>query len=422
MFDFWKKLCRKLRFKPRLILLFCLGQLACLAAVAQDTISVKGAQDAKSILKPKVAPTTLSPLTMPAMIGPLTINPQPFHFTQGIIHDVYVSGAASLLFLGQTHPTLGDRHTRLDVSNAQVFIQKPEGRFQFFFQLGAYSIPTLGLPYVRAAQSVTAFGVMPQAYLKYQPSKSISIQAGKLPTLVGVEYAFSYENLNIERGLLWNQENTVNRGLQFNYTSGKLSFSAAFSDGYYSGKYNWFTASLALAFNSRNTLVAVSGGNLGTTAPAKTPGAAYQNNGSTYDLIYTWISGRFTFEPYVQYTRVPASAALGISHAGSTLGETFFISYTSPASKRGLIFSCPIRLSYIASPNAAETGVPNLLYGPNSQAYSATLTPGYQLGRLYLRTELSFIRARHLTPPNGFGSLGTSPSQSRALLECGILF
>jgi len=30
--------------------------------------------------------------------------------------------------------------------------------------------------------------------------------AAKLPTLIGAEYTFTFENMNIERGLLWNQE------------------------------------------------------------------------------------------------------------------------------------------------------------------------------------------------------------------------
>ena len=59
---------------------------------------------------------------------------------------------------------------------------------------------------------------MPQAFLKIVPTDNFSIQAGKLPTLIGAEYTFSFENFNIERGLLWNQEPAVSRGVQANYT------------------------------------------------------------------------------------------------------------------------------------------------------------------------------------------------------------
>ena len=59
----------------------------------------------------------------------------------------------------------------------------------------------------------------------------ISILAGKLPTLIGPEYTFSFENMNIQRGLLWNQENAVNRGVQVNYNSEHIAISASWNDG-----------------------------------------------------------------------------------------------------------------------------------------------------------------------------------------------
>jgi hypothetical protein len=39
-----------------------------------------------------------------------------------------------------------------DVSNAQVFIQKVDGAFQFFLDAGAYSFPTVGVPYTDVRQ------------------------------------------------------------------------------------------------------------------------------------------------------------------------------------------------------------------------------------------------------------------------------
>ncbi len=62
--------------------------------------------------------------------------------------------------------------------------------------------------------------------------------AGKLPTLIGAEYTFTFENMNIERGLLWNQENAVNRGVQANFTSGPVAVSVSWNDGFYPNRYN----------------------------------------------------------------------------------------------------------------------------------------------------------------------------------------
>jgi hypothetical protein len=44
--------------------------------------------------------------------------------------------------------------------------------------------------------------------------------------LIGAEYTFTFENMNIQRGLLWNQENAVTRGVQVNQTMGKFGSSA----------------------------------------------------------------------------------------------------------------------------------------------------------------------------------------------------
>ena len=50
---------------------------------------------------------------------------------------------------------------------------------------------------------------------------------------MGAESTFTFQNMNIERGLLWNQENAVNRGVQVNHTLGKLTASLAWTDGYH---------------------------------------------------------------------------------------------------------------------------------------------------------------------------------------------
>jgi len=93
------------------------------------------------------------------------------------------------------------------------------------------------LIYVPGLATNAFYGTFPQGYLKLAPTSSFSIEVGKLPTLIGAEYTFSFENMNIQRGLLWNQENAVNRGAQVNYTAGPVSLSVAYSDGMYSNNY-----------------------------------------------------------------------------------------------------------------------------------------------------------------------------------------
>ena len=76
------------------------------------------------------------------------------------------------------------------------------------------------------------FTALPVANLKIAPTDTFSIQGGKFPTLIGAEYTFTFENMNIERGLLWNQEPAISRGAQLNYTTGPLAFAFSSNDGF----------------------------------------------------------------------------------------------------------------------------------------------------------------------------------------------
>ena len=360
-----------------------------------------------------------SPVGMPSMCVPLCINPDPVKMESGVLGTIYVSGVASGLVQLQNSIFPGDYGHQSDVSNAQIFIQKTEGLVQFFVQVGAYSLPDLGLPYIPSGLATNAFyGVFPQGYLKLAPTKNFSIQAGKLPTLIGAEYTFSFENTNIQRGLLWNQENAVNRGVQLNYTAGPLNLSLSYNDGMYSNKYNWVTGSLAYTVNKSNSIAFIGGGSTSRTAISTSATPLYQNNEQLYNLIYTRTSGQWTIQPYLQYTFVPQSSLLKTTQDASTYGAALLCNYT--VAKSG--FSLPFRLEYITSTGSADKGAPSLIYGPGSKAWSVTLSPTYQYKRLFARAELSYVQANDITKGSAMGPLGNDATQSRALLEIGILF
>ena len=184
----------------------------------------------------------------------------------------------------------GNNSTQAALSNGQIFIQKTDGWFQFYLQAGAYNIPALGAPFLATDKTVTnLYGPVPVAYLKLQAGKNTSILVGALPTLIGAEYTFTFENMNIARGLLWNQENAVNRGIQVNQTMGKVTASLSWNDGFYSNRYSWLTGSLTYA-NGPHSLAFVAGGNLGKTA-FQSYATPVQNNGSIYNVIYTYTQG-----------------------------------------------------------------------------------------------------------------------------------
>ena len=165
-------------------------------------------------------------------------------------------------------------------------------------------IPTLGVPYTNASNTGAAtFGAVPQAWGKVVLSDSFNVIAGELPTLIGDEYAFTYENMNVERGLLWAQEPLVSRGVQANYTMGPFSASVSWNDGYYSNRYNEISGLLSYAFNGgADTLAVAAEGQLGHTFYGNAGSTLFQNNSSIYNLIWTHTSGNWTISPYFQYT------------------------------------------------------------------------------------------------------------------------
>lgn len=361
------------------------------------------------------APAAPMPLSTPSITGPLS-NLPPAVFDAGSFGKLSVNGFLSGMALVQSNHIPGDNSNQFAMSNAQIFIQKTDGWFQFYIQAGAYNIPALGVPFLNTSKTLSeTFSPLPVAFAKFQAGKNTSIEIGALPTLIGAEYTFTFENMNVDRGLLWNQENAVNRGIQLNQTMGKFTASFSWNDGFYSNRYTWLSGSLAYA-NGPHTLAFVAGGNYSQTGFASyaTP---VQNNGSIYNVIYTYSKGSWIIQPYYQYTDVPTDAKIGVVKGTSTNGGALLI---SRAFAHG--FSLPARFEYITSSGSAAADAVNLLFGPGSNGTSITVTPTVQYGGFFFRTDLAWVHASSYVPGDVFGSAGLSDNQFRAMAEMGFVF
>ena len=396
-------------------------------------------KSSKRSCRHKIIPLTLLALS-PLAIGtghasPLAL-PSPLTFDAGPLGTLNVQGVASGYGVWQDNKfaptTSGPANTpatksaSADISNGQVIIQKNSGLVQFYLQAGAYNVITLGSSYFSTGTfTQNTFGALPVGYVEIAPTDNFNVQIGKLPTLIGAEYTFSYQNWNIERGLLWGQENAVNKGIQANYTMGPVTASLSWNDGFYSNRFNWVTGALTWAINKKNSVFFQAGGNMGHTnfsysSIATTP---LQNNESIYDLGYTYTGENLVVTPYVQYTSVPASAVnaySGITNGSntSTIGAAVLADYslTNTMSVAG-------RVEYIANSGNPNDGAANLTgFGPGSHAWSVTVTPTYQEGGFFARAELSYVDA---SMPTGFGWSGTSGvggTQLRGMVEGGFMF
>ena len=361
------------------------------------------------------APAAPAALPTPAITGPIQGLP-PAIFDAGPFGKIAANGILDGLGMWTGNYVPGDKSTQAALSNGQVFLQKTDGWFQFYLQAGAYDIAALGTPFLATDKTVSdLYGPLPVAFLKLQAGKNTSFLVGALPTLIGAEYTFTFENMNIHRGLLWNQENAITHGVQVNQTLGKVTASLSWGDGFYSNRYTWLTGSLTYA-NGPHALAFVAGGNYGQTAFQRlaTP---VQNNSSIYNVIYTYNKGSWIIQPYWQYTNVPTNAKIGIVKGASTNGAAILVNHTF---KHG--FSLPVRWEYIASTGNASEGAVNLMYGPGSAGTSITVTPTFQHGGFFVRGDVAYVHVSGITPGLAFGQGGNLKSQPRAMAEIGFLF
>jgi len=361
---------------------------------------------------PVDAPTALP---TPSITGPLAASP-PITLEAGPLGKLSLNGIVSAIGLFQSNSVPGNNGAEGNLSNGQVWIQKTTGWWQFYAQAGAYQISALGAPFISTEQTITdLYGPVPTAYLKLVPGKNTNIMIGILPTLVGAEYTFSFQNMNIERGLLWGQENAITRGIQINQTMGKFTASFSWNDGYYSNRYSGLSGSLTYT-KGPHSLAFVGAGYLGQTnwTNLATP---IQNNGQIYNLIYTYTKGPWILQPYIQFNVVPTNPTIGVPQGAQAWGGAIL---ASRVLKKG--WSMAGRFEYISSNGSVASNSLSLLYGPGSAAWSLTATPTYQYQKFFTRGDLSFVKATSMTPGYGFGSLGTLSTQTRGVVEIGFLF
>lgn len=365
---------------------------------------------------PAPAPAAPTALPTPAITGPLQGIP-PAMFDAGPFKSIAVNGILNGMGMWTGNYIPGDNATQAGLSNGQVFIQKTDGWFQFYLQAGAYSLPALGTPFLATDKTISNFyGPVPQAFVKLQAGKNTSFEVGALPTLIGAEYTFTFENMNIQRGLLWNQENAVTRGVQVNQTMGKFTASVSWNDYFYSNRYTAMSGTLAYT-NGPHTIAFVGMGNLGQTA-YQTAAVPVQNNSTIINIIYTYNKGSWIIQPYYQYTNVPTNLKIGIAKGNGTDGGAILVNHTF---KHG--FSLPVRWEYIASTgNLNDPTAVNLMYGPGSKGTSVTVSPTFQYGGFFFRGDISYVHVTDIAPGMAFGKSGNLKSQPRAVAEIGFMF
>ena len=283
-----------------------------------------------------------------------------------------------------------------DVTDGFISIAKTSGLLQFYLEAGAYNFYGVGQPPVPTSTSTNYFGPLPLAYLQITPSHSFNIQIGKLHAITGIAplTGLISDSYNVQFGLDGWQQQIVSRGIQANYTAGPFSASLAWTDGYYSKRFNWAVGQLTYSPTSSSTFTLQGGGNFSHTAYA-----GPLDNSDFYLLAYSYTGSRWNMFAYLQYQKLISAKYFGNSNNGSMYGVSVDGNYSF--TKR---FSVSARLDYMAYSDTPNIATPvdyygtsgstvlagdGLGYGAGSRAISVTLTPMYQYKHLFIKSDLS---------------------------------
>ena len=146
----------------------------------------------------------------------------------------------------------------------------------------------MGVPFVNSIQTAgDLYGIFPLAFAKLVPNDQWSILAGQIASLAGYEPTFTFQNMNVQRGLLWNPTSSVSRGIQINNSAGPFDFAFAWTDGFYSGRLTWLSGSLTWNIHDATSLIFVGAAN-GRIVDIDTPAAPLlENNSHIYNLVLT---------------------------------------------------------------------------------------------------------------------------------------
>lgn len=348
-------------------------------------------------------------------------------FSDEMIGDWQMRGVLTGLAAAQSNTSNNGPKDFGDVSNAQVMLQKTSGWLQAFLAAGAYDMPALAANYRRTyTQTEGTWGFLPLGWVSIVPSPEWRLDVGKMLAIGGGENTLTYQNFNIQRGLLATVTNMVTKGVQLNYLGSDVTASVAWTNGTYSNTYNWLSGQVQVPFNNRHSVLASWTGALSSNAMNTMATPLLQNNSQITNLIYTYNSDYWSLAPYLQMTVVPAAPEVGIlgtsgSQGIALLGAYRFTPLIDGRTPRQNV-SLPVRLEYFNTWGNSGFSNNNLMFGPNSAAWSATLTPTWQRGMWFGRLEGSYVRALNPTQGAAFGLNGNANSQTRVMLEIGMLY
>jgi hypothetical protein len=241
------------------------------------------------------------------------------------------------------------------------------------------------------------FGLF-EAYAEVQLS-SVNIKAGRFLTNIGGEAPFTWQNVNIQRGLVWAGEPVWYDGIRISTQLGSFSI--------YAGVNDRDTDDGKMAFE----------GGIAADLPYKTsasfnvliPDKSDEWNTKTYNLTFNInYFENFPITLYADYLNTPQKGEDADSIGVSLLGEYKFDKKLSLGG----------RIEYLHNDGDGD----NYGIGTGNYAWTYTLTPKYQINKyLSIRAETSYVKTgKDIYRKNDKGDL--KDSEFRAGLEVAFVF
>lgn len=313
-------------------------------------------------------------------------------------------------YIIHSNNTSDNKKTRYDVGSAIISISKPAEPFGFTLMGGAYATPVVGAGLSKTSESTDLFSPLPVAYLEYAPMKGLSVQVGKLPTIIGYEAAFTYMNNYIQRGLVWNMQPVINNGFRVTYSADLFTVKAGINDGFYtlssSDPKPAIEGSVSLT-PMKDASIAL---NFLIPDKSSQPNpTVFPANKREFNLVGSYGMGPVGLAFDLMYVEAPADADAGVAEKAKATGGAIHLSYDlKPIKLAG-------RLEYFN--DDSDIGTVDLVgLGDGNKGYSFTLTPSFSKGGIIVRGELSFVNADNAFTSNG------KKSQARVGIELGFLF
>ncbi|NPA40566.1 MAG: porin [Thermodesulfobacteria bacterium] len=329
-----------------------------------------------------------------------------------------VSGAVSAYAIYTSSTSA--KKTNYDVSSALVTVSEKSIAnlpVSYTVTAGAYAMPVVAVDFTSTADTTKVLTPLPIAYLEYaSPSIPVTIDVGRMPTLIGYESAFTYQNDYVDRGLVWNMQPILHDGIRITYSGIKnITIKFGINDGYYSASVDTFDGKRVISPAIEGSIsgsplkdVSISFNFLIPTKSARPNETADPANKQEYNLVGSYSFGKLTVGWDALYVYAPKDTKAMVSKASSAYGIALHGEYAVNEELK-----LAGRIEYV---NDDSGGVDLVGIGNGNSAFTITFSPCFTKGSYFLKGDLAYVKA-----DNDFTS-DNKDSLTRVAIEAGISF